>query len=66
MLDNFVPDGVASRAGMTDAPMAQGAECVMLNKGPYLVDGVGFQRDVLTRMDRLHAKKFAAMDMSVA
>ena len=36
VLDNYVRDGVASRAEMTDAAMAQGAECVMLNKGPYL------------------------------
>ena len=34
VLDNYVRDGVASRAEMTDAAMAQGAECVMLNKGP--------------------------------
>ena len=59
VLDNFVRDGVASRAEMTDAAMAQGAECVMLNKGPYLAEGVGFLRDVLTGMDRHHAKKFA-------
>jgi pyruvate kinase len=58
VLDNFVRDGVASRAEMTDAAMAQGAESVMLNKGPYLTEGVGFLRDVLTRMDRHHAKKF--------
>ena len=58
VLDNYVRDGVASRAEMTDAAMAQGAECVMLNKGPYLAEGVAFPRDVLTRMDRHHAKKF--------
>jgi pyruvate kinase len=59
VLDNYVRDGVASRAEMTDAAMAQGAECVMLNKGPYLIEGVAFLRDVLTRMDRHRAKKFA-------
>jgi pyruvate kinase len=58
VLDNFVRDGVASRAEMTDAASAQGAECVMLNKGPYLAEGVAFLRDVLTRMDRHFAKKF--------
>ena len=58
VLDNYVRDGVASRAEMTDAAMAQGAECVMLNKGPYLVDGVAFLRDVLSRMDRHFVKKF--------
>ncbi len=59
VLDSYVRDGVASRAEMTDAAMAQGAECVMLNKGPYLGEGVAFLRDVLTRMDRHYAKKFA-------
>ena len=58
VLDQFVRDGVASRSEMTDAAMGQGAECVMLNKGPHLVEGVAFLRDVLTRMDRHHAKKF--------
>ena len=47
VLDNYVRDGMASRAEMTDAAMAQGAECVMLNKGPYLAEGVAFLRDVL-------------------
>jgi pyruvate kinase len=58
VLDNYVRDGIASRAEMTDAAMAQGAECVMLNKGPYLAEGVAFLRDVLARMDRHFAKKF--------
>ena len=58
VLDNYVRDGVASRAEMTDAASAQGAECVMLNKGPYLTEGVAFLRDVLARMDRHFAKKF--------
>jgi pyruvate kinase len=59
VLDTYVRDGIASRAEMTDAAMAQGAECVMLNKGPYLAEGVAFLRDVLARMDRHYAKKFA-------
>jgi pyruvate kinase len=58
VLDNYVRDGVASRAEMTDAATAQGAECVMLNKGPYLAEGVAFLRDVLARMDRHFSKKF--------
>ena len=58
-LDQFVRDGIASRSEMTDAAMSQGAECVMLNKGPHLAEGVAFLRDVLTRMDRRRAKTFA-------
>jgi pyruvate kinase len=57
VLDNFVRDGVASRAEMSDTAMARAAECVMLNKGPYLAEGVAFLRDALSRMDRHRAKK---------
>jgi pyruvate kinase len=58
VLDQFVKEGVMNRAETTDAAMAQRAECVMLNKGPYLCEGIAFLRDVLIRMDRHHAKKF--------
>jgi pyruvate kinase len=59
VLDQFIRDGAPSRAETTDAAMAQRAECVMLNKGPYLPEAVTFLRDVLARMDRHQSKKFA-------
>lgn len=59
VLDGLVKDGLPSRAETTDAAMAQRCECVMLNKGPYVVEGVVFLRHVLQRMDRHQAKKFA-------
>ena len=59
VLDQFIKDGAPSRAETTDAAMAQRAECVMLNKGPYLAEAVTFLRDVLARMDRHQSKKFA-------
>jgi hypothetical protein len=46
-------------AEMTDAAVAHGAECVMLNKGLRLVEGIAFFSDALERMDRRHAEKFA-------
>ncbi|MEK4032538.1 pyruvate kinase [Methylocystis sp. IM3] len=58
VLDRLVHEGVGSRPETTDAAMAQRAECVMLNKGAYLSDGVRFLRSVLDRMERHHAKKF--------
>lgn len=61
VLDQFVHEGVASRAETTDAAMAQRADCVMLNKGDYLPQGVGFLRDVITRMERHQSKKFARL-----
>ena len=59
VLDNLVADGSPSRAEATDAAMSQRAECVMLNKGPFLVEGITFLRDILQRMDRHQTKKFA-------
>lgn len=61
VLDQLVHEGVASRPETTDAAMAQRADCVMLNKGPFLAQGVRFLRDVLDRMDRHHSKKFARL-----
>jgi pyruvate kinase len=57
VLDSFVRKGSHSRAEMTDAAMAERAECVMLNKGPYLVDAVHVLDDVLGRMEAHQAKK---------
>jgi pyruvate kinase len=59
VLEGLVSDGIPSRAEATDAAMAQRAECVMLNKGPFVAEGVRFLSDVLRRMDRHQAKKSA-------
>lgn len=59
VLEGLVSDGLPSRAEATDAAMSQRAECVMLNKGPFVVDAVRFLADVLRRMDRHQTKKFA-------
>lgn len=57
VLDALVSDGAPTRAEATDAAMSQRAECVMLNKGPYVVEAVRFLFDVLQRMDRHQDKK---------
>ena len=57
VLDTFLHKGVHSRAEMTDAAMAERAECVMLNKGPYLSEAVTVLDDVLGRMEGHQAKK---------
>lgn len=57
VLDSFVKKGVHSRGEMTDAAMAERAECVMLNKGPFVLDGVRVLSDVLGRMEGHQSKK---------
>lgn len=59
VLEGLVSEGRPSRAEVTDAAMAQRAECVMLNKGPFLPEAMRFLVDVLRRMDRHQAKKSA-------
>jgi pyruvate kinase len=57
VLENLAKKGQPSRAEITDAAMAERAECVMLNKGPYVVDAVRVLDDVLRRMQSHQAKK---------
>lgn len=59
VLESLVKRGMPSRGEFTDAAMAQRAECVMLNKGPYLPEALAFLRGILMRMDRHQKKKFA-------
>ncbi len=61
VLAGLVEEGTPSRAEVTDAAMAQRAECVMLNKGPFIVEAVRFLDNVLHRMDRHQSKKSARL-----
>jgi pyruvate kinase len=60
VLEGLTKKGHASRAEITDAAMSERAECVMLNKGPYLREAVHSLRDVLARM-RGHQEKKRSM-----
>ncbi len=57
VLENLVKKGVPSRAEITDAAMGERAECVMLNKGPFILEGVKTLDRVLKRMEGHHRKK---------
>lgn len=56
VLDQLATTGRPSRAEVTDAAMAQRAECVMLNKGPYVAAAIAELDDILRRMAR-HQRK---------
>jgi pyruvate kinase len=60
VLERLVQEGLASRAEITDAAMGERAECVMLNKGPYILEAVRTLDDILTRM-QAHQRKKSAM-----
>jgi len=48
VLENLAKKGLPSRSEITDAVTAIKADCVMLNKGPYISRAVGLLDDILT------------------
>ena len=61
VLESLAKGGMASRAEVTDAAMGSRAECVMLNKGPYINKAMQFLCDVLQRMQAHHQKKMVML-----
>ena len=57
VLDTLARTGLPSRAEVTDAAMAQRAECVMLNKGPFINEAISMLADILGRMKDHTQKK---------
>jgi pyruvate kinase len=57
VLEHLVKKGTPSRGEMTDAAMAARAECVMLNKGPYLFKAITELDTLLARMGGHQHKK---------
>jgi pyruvate kinase len=57
VLESLAKTGVPSRSEITDAAMGERAECVMLNKGPYIIAAVQILDDILHRMQAHHEKK---------
>jgi pyruvate kinase len=59
VLESLAKKGLPSRAELTDAAMSERAECVMLNKGPYILEAVKTLDAVLSRMKGHQRKKMA-------
>jgi pyruvate kinase len=57
VLESLSRNGIPSRSEITDAAMGERAECVMLNKGPYIVQAVSALDDILRRMQAHQEKK---------
>jgi pyruvate kinase len=57
VLESMAKSGMPSRAEVSDAVMSGRAECVMLNKGPYITAAVRLLNGVLERMSSHQAKK---------
>lgn len=57
VLRHLAKKGSPLRSEITDAAMAERAECVMLNKGPFIPEAITILDDVLTRMQAHQTKK---------
>lgn len=57
VLETLAKTGTPSRAEISDAALGVRAECVMLNKGPYITDAIRALDDILRRMGAHQAKK---------
>ena len=61
VLESLARKGTPTRSEVTDAAMGVRAECVMLNKGPYICRAIETLRDILLRMQAHQHKKIARL-----
>jgi pyruvate kinase len=61
VLETLANTGLSTRAEITDAAMGVRAECVMLNKGPYIVTAIRTLDDILQRMQGHRRKRVALL-----
>jgi len=61
VLESIAKYGTRSRPEFTDAAMSVRAECVMLNKGPYILDALRSLNAVLKRMQDHQHKKISRL-----
>jgi len=57
VLETLAKTGRPSRAEITDAAMGERADCVMLNKGPHILEAMRSLDDILRRMQQNQSKK---------
>jgi pyruvate kinase len=57
VLETLAQSGLPSRSEITDAAMGERAECVMLNKGPHVVEAIDVLDGILGRMTEHQQKK---------
>ena len=57
VLENLAKKGIPTRAEITDIAMAQRADCIMLNKGPYIIKAVRMLDKVIRKMQRIQKGK---------
>lgn len=61
VLDNLAKKGIATRAEISDAALSVRSECVMLNKGPYILEAISELQSILSRMEPHSSKNKNAL-----
>jgi pyruvate kinase len=61
VLDSMLKTGIPTRAEISDATKGAKAECVMLNKGPYVLEGIDILDEILEKMQEHQYKKTARL-----
>lgn len=61
VLETLAKTGLPSRAEISDAGLGVRAECVMLNKGPFIIEAIHTLDDILQRMAGHQQKKRTLM-----
>ena len=61
VLDKLAKEGRPTRSEITDAASSVRAECVMLNKGPYILEAVELLKQILIKMEKHTSKKKSKM-----
>ena len=56
VLESLAKKGLPSRSEITDAATSLKAECVMLNKGPYINEAIKLLDQILSEMEDYHEK----------
>ena len=67
VLENLNKTGLASRSEITDAASAAKADCVMLNKGDYIIETIETLTNILKRQQgHLHRKRYVMRPLGIA
>lgn len=67
VLETMNKTGYATRSEITDAAVGGRAECVMLNKGQYIVKTISMLEDILTRqMGHVNKKRYIMRPLNIA
>ncbi len=67
VLETLNNTGYATRSEITDAAMGVRSECVMLNKGKYIVKTIQTLEDILIRqLGHVHKKRYIMRPLGIA